>query len=215
MVDYGSGQVQIRIDANTNLFGTEPPMGTFGVAGIGGQYDIGTPLLDGYTLMPRSLDDLTEPVFASFSVPEDLEVGTPVTLENLSQGAGSFQWSFGNGVFSNDEAPELVYDEAGSYNIFLTAVDPNQVCADQASITVDVADVDAVQEGDLGVRLWPNPAQDAVQIRVPHQVDWMAHDVAARVIGAGTWPAGIHVLDVSGWAPGAYAISVRSEGRHR
>ena len=104
MVDYGSGQVQIRIDANTNLFGTEPPMGTFGVAGIGGQYDIGTPLLDGYTLMPRSLDDLTEPVFASF-VPEDLEVGTPVTLENLSQGAGSFQWSFGNGVFSNDEVP--------------------------------------------------------------------------------------------------------------
>ena len=107
-----------------------------------------------------------------------------------------------------------MYDEAGSYNIFLTAVDPNQVCADQASITVDVADVDAVQEGDLGVRLWPNPAQDAVQIRVPHQVDWMAHDVAGRVIGAGTWPAGIHVLDVSGWAPGAYAISVRGEGRH-
>ena len=189
-------------------------MGTFGVAGIGGQYDIGTPLLDGYTLMPRSLDDLTEPVFASFSVPEDLEVGTPVTLENLSQGAGSFQWSFGNGVFSNDEAPELVYDEAGSYNIFLTAVDPNQVCADQASVTVDVADVDAVQEDGWDLGLWPNPAQDFVQIRVPHQVEWTSHDVAGRVIGAGTWSAGTHVLDVSGWAPGAYAISVRSEGRH-
>lgn len=171
------------------------------------------PLLDGYTLMPRSLDDLTEPVFASFSVPEDLEVGTPVTLENLSQGAGSFQWSFGNGVFSNDEAPELVYDEAGSYNIFLTAVDPNQVCADQASVTVDVADVDAVQEDGWDVSLWPNPAQDVVQIRAPHQVDWMAHDVAGRVIDAGTWPAGTHVMDVSGWAPGSYAISVRSEGR--
>ena len=213
MVDYGAGQVQIRIDANTNLFGTEPPMGTFGVAGIGGQYDIGMPLLDGYTLMPRSLDDLTEPVFASFSVPEDLEVGTPVTLENLSQGAGSFQWSFGNGVFSNDEAPELVYDEAGSYNIFLTAVDPNQVCADQASVTVNVANVDAVQEDGWDVSLWPNPAQDVVQIRVPHQVDWTAHDVAGRVIGAGTWPAGTHMLDVSEWAPGSYAISVRSEGR--
>ena len=173
MVDYGAGQVQIRIDANTNLFGTEPPMGTFGVAGIGGQYDIGTPLLDGYTLMPRSLDDLTEPVFASFSVPEDLEVGTPVTLENLSQGAGSFQWSFGNGVFSNDEAPELVYDEAGSYNIFLTAVDPNQVCADQASITVDVADVDACRRA-FGT--WPL-AQPSTRRRSnscasPSGMDW-------------------------------------------
>jgi len=213
MVDYGPGQVQIRIDANTNLFGTEPPIGTFGVAGIGGQYDIGMPLLDGYTLMPRSLDDLTEPVFASFSVPEDLEVGAIVTLENLSQGAGSYQWSFGNGVFSNDETPELVYDEAGSYNIFLTAVDPNQVCADQASITVDVVDVDAVQDAVWGMRLWPNPAQDVVRVVVSQEAEWTVRDVAGRITGSGTWSAGVHTLDVSGWSPGTYAISAHSEGR--
>ena len=213
MVDYGPGQVQIRIDANTNLFGTEPPIGTFGVAGIGGQYDIGMPLLDGYTLMPRSLDDLTEPVFASFSVPEDLEVGAIVTLENLSQGAGSYQWSFGKGVFSNDETPELVYDEAGSYNIFLTAVDPNQVCADQASITVDVVDVDAVQNAAWGMRLWPNPAQDVVRVVVSQKAEWTVRDVAGRITGSGSWSAGVHTLDVSGWAPGTYAISAHSEGR--
>jgi hypothetical protein len=212
MVDYGAGQVQIRIDANTNLFGTEPPLGTFGVSGLGGQYDTGTPLLDGYTLMPRSLDDLTASVFASFSVPSDLESGVPVTLENLSQGAGSFQWSFGNGLFSNDEEPELVYNEAGSYNIFLTAVDPDQVCADQASITVNVADVDVVLGADWGLSLWPNPAQGMTRVRVPHETEWTAHDLAGRLVGSGTWLAGSHTLDVSMWAPGTYAITARGEG---
>ena len=88
------------------------------------------------------------------------------------------------------------------------------MCADQASITVDVADVDAVQEDVCDVGLWPNPAQDVVQIRVPHQVEWTARDGAGRVLGAGTWSAGTHMLDVSEWAPGSYAISVRGEGRH-
>ena len=162
--------------------------------------------------MPRNLDDLTDPVFASFSVPDGLEVGVPVTLDNLSQGAGSYQWSFGNGVFSNDETPELLYEEAGSYNIFLTAVDPSQVCADQASITVDVADVDAVRDGTWGMSLWPNPAQDVVQIRVPYDVEWTAHDLAGRAIGHGTWSAGSHTLDVSSWAPGTYAITARGDG---
>ena len=43
------------IDANTDIFGEEPPLGTFGVTGIGGQADNGALYLDGYTLLPRSL----------------------------------------------------------------------------------------------------------------------------------------------------------------
>ena len=85
------------------------------------------PLLDGYTLMPRSLDDLTEPVFASFSCLKTLEVGTPVTLENLSQGAGRTSGRLATACSATTRRRSL-YDEAGSYNIFLTAVDPNQVC---------------------------------------------------------------------------------------
>ena len=36
MVDYGIGDLQIRIDGNTDIWGTEPPIGTFGLTGIGG-----------------------------------------------------------------------------------------------------------------------------------------------------------------------------------
>ena len=106
-----------------------------------------------------------------------------------------------------------MYDEAGSYNIFLTAVDPNQVCADQASITVDVVDVDAVQNAAWGMRLWPNPAQDVVRVVVSQKAEWTVRDVAGRFTGSGSWSAGVHTLDVSGWAPGTYAISAHSEGR--
>ena len=75
MVDYGIGDLQIRIDGNTNIWGTEPPIGTFGLTGIGGQSDGNAPFLDGYTLLPRSLDDLTEPVLSLFSVPDVFVLG--------------------------------------------------------------------------------------------------------------------------------------------
>ena len=50
MVDYGVENSKSGIDGNTNIWGTEAPLGTFGVTGIGGQSDATSPYLDGYTL---------------------------------------------------------------------------------------------------------------------------------------------------------------------
>ena len=131
LVDYGAGQVQIRIDANTDIFGEEPPLGTFGVTGIGGQADNGAPYLDGYTLLPRSLEDLTPPVLAAFDLPEVISVGgVPVFVVNESQNAEAYQWSFGNGDFSTEESPELTYTEGGVYTCLLyTSPSPRDVCS--------------------------------------------------------------------------------------
>jgi len=209
MVNYGAGEVQIRIDANTNIWGTDAPLGTFGVTGIGGQYDPGLPLLDSYTLMPRSLDDFTEPVVASFSVPNPVLIGgDPVVVENTSTGAAFYQWSFGNGTFSNEEEPVLTYEEAGTFNIFLTATDPTMECSDQASMTVDVELVDGVQDAARPrATAHPNPASDVVFVNVPLPVAWRVHNAQGREVALGQWARGQHTLEVADWPAGVYNLS--------
>lgn len=209
LVDYGVGQVQIRIDANTDIFGTDVPLGTFGVTGIGGQYDPGLPLLDGYTLMPRSLEDFTTPVVASFSVPEDLMAGTPVQMDNLSEGAGFYQWSFGNGVFSDEESPVVNYELPGAYNVFLTATDPNALCSDQFTLEIVVDAQDGVADSFASTaRVFPNPTSGPLSVRVSSNVDWVAHDLRGRMTANGTWSEGTHLMDVSAWSPGVHHLQV-------
>ena len=208
MVSYGLGEVQIRIDGNTNIWGTDAPLGTFGVTGIGGQYDGQLPLLDSYTLMPRSLDDLTDPVYAAFTVPDVIQIGgTPVYAENNSEGAASYQWSFGNGTFSNEEEPELTYTEAGTYNIYLTAVDPEGVCADQANTTVEVVVVDAVAEGaDLITVAYPNPTSGTLFLNATEPSRWQAINAQGQVVKEGRFIQGHNALDLSNLAAGTYTL---------
>ena len=54
-VDYGLGDVTIRSMEHQHL-GTDAPLGTFGVTGIGGQSDGTMPLLDGYTFASAKLE---------------------------------------------------------------------------------------------------------------------------------------------------------------
>ena len=208
LVDYGAGQVQIRIDANTDIFGEEPPLGTFGVTGIGGQADNGAPYLDGYTLLPRSLEDLTPPVLAAFDLPDVISVGgSPVFVENESQNAEAYQWSFGNGDFSTEESPELTYTEGGEYTVFLTASNLSTGCSDQTSATVEVELGDAVVESAaLNMELFPNPASDVVRCRLNGPSDYVVLDVAGRTMDLGQWSKGTQQLDVSKWPQGVYTL---------
>ena len=211
MVSYGLGEIQIRIDGNTDIWGTDVPLGTFGITGIGGQYDGQLPLLDSYTLMPRSLEDLTESVYASFTVPDVIEIGggNEVVAENNSEGAASYQWAFGNGSFSTEENPVLPYTEAGTYNIFLTAIDPNNECADQAVVEVDVVEVDLVG-GPNGLVLdaFPNPTQGTLWVTATSRCQWQAMDASGKRVGEGTWQEGSNAVDLSALASGTYLFRV-------
>ncbi|MDG1675348.1 MAG: PKD domain-containing protein, partial [Flavobacteriales bacterium] len=215
MVDYGVGDVQIRIDGNTDIWGTDAPIGTFGVTGIGGQSDGSLPLLDGYTLLPRGLSDLTDPVFSSFEIPDVIVLGgTPVFATNESENADYYQWSFGNGTFSNEEEPELVYTEAGTYNIYLTATDAETQCSDQSSATLVVEEGDAVAEAaSLELELFPNPAVGDVRVQVSEGCEYEARDAAGRVVTQGQWAPGAHTLAASDWSQGVYTLIVTGSTR--
>ncbi|MGB2423227.1 MAG: lamin tail domain-containing protein [Flavobacteriales bacterium] len=208
MVDYGVGDVQIRIDGNTDIWGTEAPLGTFGVTGIGGQSDGTVPLFDGYTLLPRSLDDLTDPVQSIFSVPDVLVLGgPPVFAENQSLNADYYQWSFGNGTFSNEEEPELNYAEPGTYNVYLTATDAETQCSDQSSTTLVVESEDAVLEAaEWRATVYPNPASDAVRVACPESVHFEFLNALGQTMLKGQWPAGDRLVDVTSWPATTYTL---------
>ena len=207
-VDYGLGDVTIRIDGNTNIWGTEAPLGTFGVTGIGGQSDGTTPLLDGYTLLPRSLDDLTEGVEAAFTIPEVLALGgAPVFAENQSTNADGFQWSFGNGDFSNEEEPLLPYGEPGTYNVFLTVLNSNSECSDQASAVIVVEEEDAVRGADvMHMATYPNPVSSVLRIEVSMDAEVVIRDASGRDMFRETWSVGTQTVDVTSWAVGVYML---------
>lgn len=57
-VTDGTNTITVRIDADVNIYGMNPPTGTFSVTGIGGQYDNSSPYDSGYQLLPRYVEDI-------------------------------------------------------------------------------------------------------------------------------------------------------------
>ena len=164
-VSTGAALYLMVVDADTDLFGTDAPEGVFGVTGIGGQRDLEAPFLNGYTILPRSADDLSEPVQADFFVEDTwyTEDG-PVPFENLSSGAGGYFWSFGDGTAPDTTTSPLhEYPEDNTYTVVLTAQSEDGVCSDQATQEVTVVFPDTstigVIEPDLDVPFLfgPNP----------------------------------------------------------
>jgi plastocyanin/predicted extracellular nuclease len=57
-VTDGTNTIQLRIDADVNLYSQPAPVGTFDVIGIGGQFDNSSPFTAGYQLLPRYIQDI-------------------------------------------------------------------------------------------------------------------------------------------------------------
>ncbi len=190
-VSTGAALYLMVVDADTDLFGSEPPVGVFGVTGIGGQRDFEAPFVDGYTILPRSAADISEPVEADFFVedPWYAENG-PVPFENLSSGAGSYFWTFGDGTPPDTTtSPFHEYAEESTYTVVLTAQSQDGVCSDQSvqEVTVVFTDTSTIYVGEIDVQapfeFGPNPFGDAASFVLTTAVDldhWGVTDALGR-----------------------------------
>lgn len=75
---------------------------------------------------------------ASFEVPFQVCVDSDFSINNTSCNANSYLWDFGNGVTSMEANPVISFDEAGIYNIMLSA--SNQCGVDMFSANIQVVD---------------------------------------------------------------------------
>jgi plastocyanin/DNA/RNA endonuclease YhcR with UshA esterase domain len=86
-ITNGVDQVQMRIDADTDIFGTAVPTGTFDVIGIGGQFDTSIPLDGGYQFLPRYQPDimlLQNPELDAIDDVVNIQIDEVVVIEVLA-----------------------------------------------------------------------------------------------------------------------------------
>ena len=211
---FGSQEIVMRIDANTDLFGTPVPIGVFGVTGIGGQRDTNLPFVDGYTITPRGQSDLTDPVNANFDVtsPWDGSSG-PIELINSSTGAGDYLWSMGDGESYNEDLPTHSYSEAGTFTITLTAFSLDGNCSSQMSIDIVSNWVGVEEIGAQDIRVYPNPTPGILRVSSELFIlDWEVIDSQGRtVLNAGA--ANMKTLEIETLQlnPGLYTLIVNTE----
>lgn len=78
------------------------------------------------------------PVAGFVVAPANVVVGDYVTLNNESQNATAYEWSFGNGETSIEENPIVSYSAAGDYTVTLITTGPGGT--DQTTMTITVGE---------------------------------------------------------------------------
>jgi PKD repeat protein len=210
-VTDGTSEFDLRIDADSDIFGTDAPAGVFSVSGIGGQFDSSSPYDDGYQLQPRYLEDISDAVTANFEAPSVIIIGENVTFTNLSEGATSYLWNFGNGVTSDEFEPTTVFNSVESFTVTLTAF--NSTCNDQFTFEVDVnVGVDELELHTLNI--YPVPANDLLYVQSGSSITHVAiYDLAGRKVQEQSLNGGktAVTLDIQGLAAGSYVLTASFE----
>lgn len=133
---------------------------------------------------------------ASFTPPVNPVLYAPAQFAGSSSGANStWSWNFGDGNTSTQQNPVHTYNALGTFNVCLTVrsgVCVNTVCQ---PVTVNIFQ-SLEEELDAALELWPNPAEDAVHLRL---------ELPAAL------PVEVEILDLKGaglhresWAPASY-----------
>lgn len=136
-----------------------------------------------------------------------------VTFTDLSQGATTWLWSFGDGLTSTQQNPVHLYPGIGEFIVSLTV---NGICTLTDTILILPSVGIATLAPGLNITLQPNPANEQVRIHLSQSVNenlevtLIAAD--GRVTGSKTLRSGETVLDwnITDLPAAVYLIQVRS-----
>ena len=140
--------------------------------------------------------------------------GFAVEFTDLSQGATSWLWDFGDGNTSTDSNTVHVYSAAGTYKVLLHAGNEIQSW-DTISHMVTVPVVSGVMEPvNPSVRLYPVPASGYVTILSDHWLNPAGIEVFSlygeRMIIKTCESGNKIALDLSYWEKGIYFVRIHS-----
>ena len=130
--------------------------------------------------------------------------GTQVLFSNLSLGADSFYWDFGNGATSNLLNPFYDYGQDGTFTIQLIA--KNECGADTATQDVTVMAV-GVDELITQLHIWPNPASSILHIEIDQPgVVAQIHTNMGSLVLRSELSDKVHEIDVSNLPIGIVSV---------
>ena len=210
-VTTGADVYTMRVDANTDLFLSEAPVGVFGLSGIVDQRDFEAPYFESYRISPRYGSDISEPVNAEFTVtsPWNLLDGA-IELENTSTGAAGYYWTFGNGDTSEESTPAYTYEESGVFSIQLTTFSTDGNCSDQTTVEIDVLLV-SVDEMDWTGSVYPNPTHGTVIFESSEAIESIqVFRISGALVQSETPNRMRWMMDTADWAEGIYVVRIQT-----
>ena len=213
-VTNGTLVIELRIDADTDVFGTDVKLGTFNVVGIGGQFDSSIPYDEGYQFIPRYLEDLSESVIAAFDAPDSwLEPDGAISFVNDSENYSSLLWDFGDDTTSPDENPDHLYDGIGEFIVTLTAFSAELSCSDETTQTIEIIPVGVEEYSLESFKLVPNPASSEFFIQGLNSTAIVTvYDNMGRKVLSTTLQSN-ESINTNNWSIGVYQISIQSESQ--
>ncbi len=145
--------------------------------------------------------------------------GTWVEFYDVSPGASSWSWDFGDGSSGTERDPWHQYAEPGTYTVTLTVSNDCGTNAVSFDVTVVATGLGTSAFGG-SLSLYPNPATDRVVLAGAHArggtLEWRLIDAAGRTVAAdrAAVPPGAWSLPLvfGRQAAGAYLLDLRLSG---
>lgn len=137
---FGGDQSNDHVDGGTSRFDEEGRIYQAVCASCGGRNADFPTTSDAYSTTNNSANCNnalfkmemipSPPIEAKFEVPDEVCLGDTFSVENLADGEFDLHWDFDNGQTSDENNPEITYQDTGSYTIQLVASDFVWGCAD-------------------------------------------------------------------------------------
>jgi hypothetical protein len=228
-VNDGVNTYQLRIDADTDIFGTAPPAGRFSVIGIGGQFDADLPYDSGYQLIPRYLADFTESITADYTLSGDLVgdclfgdegVFGNTTWQAETDGAGNYSWEFSwvGGTYNTEgQEVDFSFDDNGIQNwsifemtVTLSVTDEDNLCTAISTITYCVDFPSNISENASAVSIYPNPSNGEVTLKSTEHIQSLElYSLDGRLLLSEQLNASNAQLQLGRFASGMYVLEFR------
>lgn len=132
----------------------------------------------------------------------------------------SWQWSFGDGTFSQDTSPIHQYAQAGVYDVCLIVANANGADTLCRTVYIGVTGTPAAAAKEVfAVNVFPNPASEQLRLEtlapLPDQTVILLFDLLGRRVMTIPAPVGARslALSVGALPPGMYVLAGKTDGK--
>jgi hypothetical protein len=126
---------------------------------------------------------------------------------DLSTGATSWAWDFGDGNTSTSQNPAHTYSSAGTYTVCLIATANG--CSDTVCHPVTVIAVGVANSMDLAVSVYPNPSKGKFYVHTDQPLKGELSDMHGKVLLLLDLEAGTTTFDSQSYSDSIYFLRLR------
>jgi PKD repeat protein len=145
------------------------------------------------------------------------EIGTGGVTKNFvneSENAETYEWDFGDGNTSDSENATHTYEEAGTFDVCLTAINDCGEDSECIQVTVTEEDLSTLdQEWTKAIKVFPNPTQDIVNFYVPNikTGELTILDATGKIVLKNNINSEVTTINVDHLVTGLYMYSITNK----